>query len=359
MSNPSTPPVSRFSLKNVLIPIVPLALLAFGVKYYLDHRAANEVRPPQDMRFILKNTLIVPAKLDAAFADDGELVAAVPKDANEQIDPDTLVFSVLGADLEKEQKTYGDLTAHLAKVTGKKIELAVWSLEKVDGQAKDLKDGKLHITAMSTGSVSVAVNDGGLIPFCTMADADGKFGYNMEIIVPADSPIKEAVQLKSKSIAFTRYSHSGFVAPIVLLWKEFKLDPGIDYYVQFIGGQKEVVKGVANGQYQAGAVASDLLKRMIASKEIDGSKVRSIYTSKSTFPPLSFGYAHQLKPELAAKIKTAFLEFPWEKTSIAEAYAPGGYGKFVPISYKSDWAPIREMDAQALQMIDESIRAKK
>ncbi len=360
MSNPSSPPVARFSLRNVLVLVVPLALIALGVWWYLTNEAERDMHQSDRMHVFLKNNLKAPTKLDSSFIDGGDLVAATPKDAKDQIDPETLEFSVLGSDLEKEQGRFRELTAHIGKVTGKKVNLIVWT-ESVDEQMQALRDGKLHLALLSTGSVSTAVNKGGIVPFCTMADANGKFGYHMEIIVPADSPIKGPADLKGQSVAFaSAYSHSGFKAPIVILWKEFGLQPGRDYSPPIIGGQELVIEGVAKGQLKAGAVASDLLKRMTAPPNtLDPKSIRSIYKSKE-FPPNCFGYAHQLKPELAAKIKTAFLEFPWAGTSLEKEYAAAGQSKFVAISYKTDWAPIREMDEQASKLMAEEVaQAKK
>jgi len=73
-----------------------------------------------------------------------------------------------------------------------------------------------------------------------------------------------------------------------------------------------------------------LLKRLIASGEVDAKAIRTIYES-SSFPPACFGYAHQLKPELAEKIKKAFFDFKWKGTSLEKAYAAAGQSKFVPI----------------------------
>ena len=360
MSTP-TPnvPVSRFSIMNVLILAVPLALIVGAAWWYVNDQADRAAQSSGDLSIFLKNNLIAPSKLDASFVDSGDLVAAPPQDAKDQIDPPELVFSVLGMDLKKEQSRFSELTAHLEKVTGKKINLIVWE-DSVDDQMKAMKDGQLHLALLSTGSVSTAVNKGGIVPFCTLGDDTGKFGYSMEIIVPAGSAIKSPADLKGKSIAYaSAYSHSGFKAPIVILWKEFGLQPGRDYSAPIIGGQESVIEGVAKGELIAGAVASDLLKRMTAGpSKLDSKSIRSIYKS-STFPPNCFGYAHQLKPELAAKIKIAFLEFPWKGSALEKEYAAAGQSKFVPISYKVDWAPIRQMDEQANQLMTEALAVAK
>lgn len=76
---------------------------------------------------------------------------------------------------------------------------------------------------------------------------------------------------------------------------------------------------------------------------IDAAAIRSVHKSK-TFPPACFAHAHQLKPELAQKIKTAFLEFPWQDSSLQKAYAAAHQSKFVPVSYKNDWQSVREVE---------------
>src|SRR5262249_52506838 len=156
----------------------------------------------------------------------------------------------------------------------------------------------------------LAVNAGGAAPFCVMGDESGKFGYRMEIIVPASSELKTPADLKGKRLTLVAGSHSGFKAPVVILWEQFDLQPGRDYVPDMEGSHDVVAKGVAANRIGAGAVAGDLLKRLIARGDVDGASIRTIFTS-SEFPPACYAHAHQLKPELAAKIRSAFLEFPW------------------------------------------------
>ena len=52
----------------------------------------------------------------------------------------------------------------------------------------------------------------------------------MEIIVPADSPIKTPADLKGKKLAFTApTSNSGFKAPSAMLESEFNLEAKRDF----------------------------------------------------------------------------------------------------------------------------------
>lgn len=358
----SSPKTSRsFSVRNVLFIVVPAAIiLALGGWYYSLRDVRDNSLHANPFRTFLRQNLMAPSKLDPGLIDgDGDLVASPPKDPAQQTDPDKLVFAVLGQDLDKEEARFADLAAHLAKVTGKKIEIAVWQ-ESIPDQVDALRKGTLHIAAFSTGSTSTAVNKGGFVPFCVMADEKGNFGIDMQIIVPAKSPAKTPTDLKGKAISFVSpYSFSGFKAPVVILWKHFGMQPGADYSPSIEHSQAAVIKGVADGKLNAGAAASDLIKVMIGSKEIDPDSIRVVYTSKDRFPSQCFGYAHQLKPELAEKIKKGFIEFPWKGSALEKSYAAAGQTQFVPITYKKDWAPVREMEEQAGHLLDEEPAAKK
>ncbi len=347
MDTPSSSPARILSSGFLLALLAPAAIVVgFGAWYYSLHAEQKAARKGTTQTF-LRHALIAPTKLDAGLIDDtGDLVASAPKDPAKWIDPATLVFATLGQDQQREEERFADFAIHLAKATGKKVEIVAWT-DTIPKQMEALRKGDVHLAALSTGAVSTGVNRGGLIPFCVMADAGGKFGYNMQIIVPAASPIKTPADLKGQRLSLASpYSHSGFKAPVVILWKEFGLQPVIDYETPIVGDQESVVVGVAKGELKAGAVASDMLKRMVAAKEIDPAAIRTIYTSV-TFPPACFGYAHQLNRELAKKVQDAFLDFRWEGTSLEKAYAAAGQTKFERVSYKDAWAPVREIEEQA------------
>src|SRR5262249_28642420 len=78
---------------------------------------------------------------------------------------------------------------------------------------------------------------------------------------------------------------------------------------------------------------------------------RTIYTSEKTFPPACFGYTHNLKPELAAKIREAFLSFEWKGTSLESAYKAANQSKFVPVNYKEHWALVRDVEEEVTKFM--------
>jgi phosphonate transport system substrate-binding protein len=176
-----------------------------------------------------------------------------------------------------------------------------------------------------------------------MGTQSGQFGYEMEIIVPADSPIKTPADLKGRKLAFTSpTSNSGYKAPSAILKADFGLEAERDFTPVFSGKHDNSVIGVANKDYDAASIANEVMKRMVERKVVDPAKIRSIYKSE-TFPTTGYGYAHNLDPKLVAKIKDAFFSFPWEGSALKAEFK--AEDRFIPITYKKDWSVIRKIDA--------------
>jgi phosphonate transport system substrate-binding protein len=229
----------------------------------------------------------------------------------------------------------------MEKVTGKKV--VFFPVQSNAAEIEAMRSGRLHIAGVSTGPTPIAVNCAGYVPVAIMGTKDGTFGYEMEIIVPADSSIKTPADLKGKKLAFTApTSNSGFKAPSVLLESEFKLVAKRDYEPVFSGKHDNSVLGVANKDYEAAAIANEVMFRMFERKVVDKAKIRTVYKSE-TFPTTSYGIAHNLDPTLAGKIKDAFFSFPWEGSALKAEFKTED--RFVPITYQKDWNVIRKIDA--------------
>jgi phosphonate transport system substrate-binding protein len=281
--------------------------------------------------------------LDKQYCDRNlDLVADLPIDQKQWSNPDTIIFSYTPVeDPAVYAKVWDGFIQHMAKVTGKKV--VFFPVQSYAAQYEAMRSGRLHIAGVNTGGNPVAVNCAGLHPFAMMASKDGSFGYEMEIIVPADSPIKSPADLKGKSLAFTsKTSNSGFKAPSALLKSEFGLVAEKDFKVAFSGKHDNSILGVANKDYEAAAIANSVLKRMIDRKVVDPSKIRTIYRS-ATFPTTGYGYAHNLHPEVAAKVQQAFFTFQWEGSDLKKEFKKED--RFIAIDYKYDWDVIRKIDA--------------
>ncbi|MEN9223626.1 MAG: phosphate/phosphite/phosphonate ABC transporter substrate-binding protein [Thermostichus sp. BF3_bins_97] len=285
-----------------------------------------------------------PPQMDARFCDrDGDLVADAPTDPSEWIDPDTLIFAYTPVeDPSVYENVWTDFLEHLAEVTGKNVEF--FGVNSNAAQLEAMRAGRLHVTGFNTGSVPLAVNAVGFRPFAMMASLDGSFGYEMEIIVPADSDIQTIEDLRGRQLAFTaETSNSGFKAPSALLKGEFGMEPGVDYQTAFSGNHENSILGIVNKDYEAAAIANSVMTRMAERGTIDPSQIRTIYKSQ-TFPTTGYGYVYNLKPELAEKVKEAFFTFEWEGSSLAEEFGKSGEEQFIPITYKEYWEVIRTID---------------
>lgn len=282
------------------------------------------------------------AALDPRYTDaDGDLVADTPvKTAN----PSTLLFAYTpGEDPALYQNVWNGFLRHLATVAGKRVRF--FAAQSNIAQIEAMRAGRLHIAAFGTGAVPVAVNCAGFVPFAIMGGERGILGYEMEIITHPGSGIKTPADLKGRKLAFTSpTSNSGFKVPSVLLRSEFGLEAERDYTAVFAGRHENSVLGVAAKDYDAAAIANEVMHRMMARGVVKKDQVVTVYKSR-TFPTAGFGLAHYLDPRLANKIREAFFSFPWAGSALAKEFSVLQVSKFMPITYKDDWALVREVDA--------------
>jgi len=284
--------------------------------------------------------------LDSRYCDrDGDLVADQPADAKQWLNPGTLIFSYTPVeDPEVYRKVWDPFLRHVEKLTGKKV--VFFAVHSNAAQIEAMRAGRLHVSGFSSGSAPLAVNCAGFVPAAVMASNKGEFGYEMEIIALADGPIRKIEDLRGRTLAFTDpTSSSGFKAPSALLRSEFKLVADKDFKTAFSGKHDNSVIGVVNKDYDAAAVANSVMKRMVARKVVDGSRIRTLYKSQ-TFPTTAYGHVYNLHPELAKKVREAFLTFVWEGTELQKEFGKGEppREKFLPITYKEQWDVVRKID---------------
>jgi phosphonate transport system substrate-binding protein len=285
-------------------------------------------------------------QLDARYCDrDGDMVADAPTDPRELVDPPVLVFAYTPVeDPSVYRRVWQEFMDHLAKTTGKRVQF--FAVQNNAAQIEAMRAGRLHVTGFNTGGNPLAVNCAGFVPFTMMASKDGAFGYEMEIIVQAQGPIQRIEDLRGRTIAFTQEtSNSGFKAPSALLESQFGMVAGRDFRAAFSGRHDNSIIGVANRDYDAAAIANSVMKRMIARNAVDPSRIRTIYRSQ-TFPTSGYGYAHNLRPELAEKIREAFFTFNWDGTALLEEFRKSEppQERFIPITYKEHWEVVRQID---------------
>lgn len=270
---------------------------------------------------------------------NGDLVADTPSDPDKLIDPDTLVFAYTPVE---DPAIYADIwdpfIEHLAEATGKEVRF--FAVQSNSAEIEAMRSNRIHIAGYSTGPTPFAVNLAGAVPFAIMGSEEGNFGYTLQVYTRKDSGIDSMQDLEGKRVAHTSpTSNSGNQAPRALFPNQ-GIVPDEDYEVVYSGSHDQSMLGVVAGDYDAAPVASEVVDRMAERGLYDPEEVKIIFESKR-FPTTSYTHSHNLKPELAEKIKQAFLSFDMRGTALGEEFTD--VTQFVPISYKDDWQVIREI----------------
>lgn len=352
MTNPTPDPIPhgrRVNPVRLLLTIIIVVILmgiAAAITYFITvRRVVTASQQGTHERLMAMTGLANPVtnKLGDRFTDaDGDLVADPPTDPSKLIDPATLAFSyVAQEDTETASAVWQPFMEALSKATGKTVEYL--PVKTSDDQLRALRDGKLHVAGLNSGSVPIAVNAAGFIPVARVPTNDPE-GTNVEIIVPADSELKTAGDLRDHELTLTEFnSNSGFKAPLVLLRSDFGIEPERDYFIRTSGSHEESIRGVARKDYHAAAVASDMIDRLAARGEVDRKKIRTIYESES-FPSAAIGYVYHLEPQLAETIRKVILSFEIQGTPLVQEFGGVKNPHFLPVTYKNDWALIRRID---------------
>ena len=314
--------MSSFSLNRSFVQ--PLCLLILGA-LFVPAAVAEECANRGDLADIY---------CDA----NGDLVADTPP-PSEQLDPETLIFAYTPVE---DPAIYADIwepfIEHLREETGRDVRF--FAVQSNSAEIEAMRSDRIHIAGYSTGPTPFAVNLAGAVPFAIMGSEDDSFGYTLQLYTRKDSGIDSLEDLKGKRVAHTSpTSNSGNQAPRALFAKE-GIIPGEDYEVVYSGSHDQSILGVVAGDYDAAPVASEVVDRMAERGLYDPEELKIIYESRS-FPTTSYTHAHNLKPELAEKIKDAFFSFDMRGTALGEEFE--GVTKFVPISYKEDWEIIRDI----------------
>jgi phosphonate transport system substrate-binding protein len=314
--------------------ILTRLLLALGVLGLLSFALAQQDCPR--------------GELDARFCDyDGDMLADPPESESEWQRPRTLVFNYAPTeDPAVYLDVFQEFTDYLSELTG--LRAVYYPVRSYAAQIEAMRAGRLHVAGFAAGAVQEAVNMAGFHPVAIMAADDGSYGYQMEIIVPKGSDIQTLEDLEGRQLAFVSpTSNSGFKAPSALLYAELGLKPDEGYQTAFSGGHDNSILGVVNGDYEAAAIASSVLRRMVARGLLSLDDLDFVYVSP-TFPATAYGYVYNLHPDIAAAVAEAFLTFDWEGTKLDAEFADSD--KWIPVSYQEEWDVLRRIAAASAEL---------
>lgn len=321
-----------------------IACLLVGIIAYALNQSRTQIN--QVEKTLRKLNIYEPVRngLDARYRDsDNDLVADSPVATDELLNPDQLVFSYISTDNpQKYEAIFRDLCDHLSQSLNRPVRYLGFTSR--DEQLRAIRDGKVHIAGLNTGTVPLAVNACGFVPRVMLGGDMANTRYAMVIIVPTESPVQSVDDLNGHTITFTQpSSNSGFKAPYVILRNDFGLIPERDYSIDFSFSHEQSIQGIANRNYQIATVASDMLERAIGANRVNARDIRIIYESES-FPTACIGHVHHLHPDLVVKLQEALISFRFDGTSLQDEFAPAGINGFQAVDYKNDYALIRRID---------------
>jgi len=273
--------------------------------------------------------------LDIYRDNNQDLLADAPSGNEKVLDPPVLIVSFIQFEGRFiSASSLINFKAHLENC----IERKVIFTQSINNKSNifALRNGRIHISEFSAGTLIEAVQQGGAIPFATSGVDMTSSENKLTVIVRSDSQYYTLSDLKNKRVAHTdENSLSGHLAAFYLLPSE-GLTPEIDYNIIFSGRHVNSIRGVKSGDYDAAIVASNAIDLMTLNKEIEPHTFRTLYQSpklKST----AFAYAHNLNSDLKSRIKTCFFNYAFSDDMKKTFF---GDQKFIPIEYKTDWKEV-------------------
>lgn len=332
----------EFSLSRLVGPVAIAGVVAAIAYLY----GVNSVEQPsgelEGLRIYGMDSPIQNRLHDVFTDNDGDLVADLPKDESQWLDPPVLNFSYLSYDQQRYQETWSKFLVFMAEQTGKEVNYLV--MDSADEQLQAIKDGQLHITGINPGAVPIAVNACGFVPVYGFGKDGSPITYTMKIIVPKGSVISKVSELAGHTLTLTTpASNSGWKAPLTLLKRDFQLLPVRDFAIIFSGSHLGSLQRIASGTSEIAATASDEMNLAITHGHVSEDQIKTIYESEP-FPNNIFGHLHNLQPALAEKVRQSFIDFPWSESELETVFGVIGAAGFQAISYKDDLKLIREID---------------
>lgn len=156
--------------------------------------------------------------------------------------------------------------------------------------------------------------------------------------ITADPAVKSLQDLKGKTFAFGSVSStSGSLMPRYFMQQEGIVPEQFFSRVAYSGAHDATVAWVAAGKADAGVLNASVWKKLVDAGKVDTSKVRVIATTP-TYYDYNWTVRGNLDPQLAAKIKQAFLDLDPAKPADKAILDLQAASRFVPTSpdnYKS------------------------
>jgi phosphonate transport system substrate-binding protein len=235
-------------------------------------------------------------------------------------DPQTLKVALLpDENASTIIKNNQPLKDYLEKTLGKKIELIVTT--DYSSMIEAMRHGRLDLAYFGPLSYVLARQKSEIEPFVALK-TKGSTTYQSVVIANSAAGVSRIEDIKGKNMAYgDKASTSSHLIPKSVL-AEKGLDVGRDYKEHFVGSHDAVAIAVQNGHAQAGGLSRPIFESLVERKVIDSAKVKVLGYSKP-FPQYPWTLRSNLKPELKAKIRAAFLNL--KEPAVLKAFKAEGF----------------------------------
>ena len=287
--------------------------------------------------------------LDTLYCDDDRnLVADAPADTSKLRNPPSLLLSYSPQeDTATYEKLWAPYIEHMAQCSGRKVRF--FQVHSSAAAVEAFRSGRIQFSMLATGDTPFAVRVAGAVPYAGIGGVNGLLRYHVVVLVKNESPYRKLADLIGKRVAHTAPSSlSGNMAPRALFPAE-GLTPDKDYKVIYSGKHDNSITGVLRGDYDAAAVADDVLDRLLTSGVVKPNEYRIIYKS-APFPSGSMVLAHDLAPALANTVRECTLSYRFSP-ELTRAFQ--GSDRYVPMNYQQDFEAVRLVANKAALNSDE------
>ncbi len=225
------------------------------------------------------------------------------------------------------QAMYSPLAEYLSRETGEKVTIVI---PKDFNAFKDaVKTGQMDVGFANPLIYVQAKEMSNIEPLALSSEVKSGTRFRGIIIVRKDSGFNKIQDLKGKKFVFMdKDSAAGYIFQMLLLSKAgFDVNKDISL-LPFAKKHENITTAVFNKTADAGGIREDELEKMKG--KLDISQIRIVgYTDY--FPNWPFFATPKLKPEMAAKIRTALLKLKPNDPQNENILGPARLTGFIPI----------------------------
>lgn len=241
----------------------------------------------------MRHTCSNSARLAAAFTAFLLLVPWIDGDAAAR--RQELYFGSVAMDIPAiMHQRLQPLTRYLTAGLGRPVHLKL--SPNMDSAIEDIRNGSVDM-AYLTPVAYLKAHAGGDARLLVKTVTEGRGSFQLMIVVKEGSPIKSVADLKGKDFAFG--DKAALLQRAVVVNAGIKLDEFNDY--KFIGHYDNIVRGVLNGDFDAGIVKDTMAYKW------KGKGIRILHASPP-LPPYNIAVNRNVGEKMYDKLKALFLK---------------------------------------------------